>query len=174
MTKSLEQRIQRLEDIQDIINLKSRYLNTADGGWDRLSHDGDAMTQFLTEDCIWDGQAFNAAHGREALRQAFAQFREALPFAYHIVTNPIIEVDGDTARGEWHLQWIGTDAAGTEMHCAGIYTDEFTRTDDGWKLSNIFVRLAFWGPRSDGWINSMGLVKAESDDAKAAREASDA
>lgn len=169
MAKTLEERIQRLEDIQEIANLKGRYLNTADGGWDRLSHDGDACAELLTEDCVWDGQAYNAAHGREALRAAFRQFRENLPFAYHVIANPIIEVDADHAKAEWHLLWVGTDAAGTEMWATGIYTDDLVRTEAGWRFKRIFVRIAFFGPRADGWAKSMGLAQAQSDMAIKAR-----
>jgi hypothetical protein len=36
---TLEQRVQVLEDIQAITELKAAYCNAADGGWDRPSHE---------------------------------------------------------------------------------------------------------------------------------------
>jgi hypothetical protein len=40
MSLTLEQRLQRLEDIQAITELKAAYCNGADGGWDQPSHVG--------------------------------------------------------------------------------------------------------------------------------------
>jgi hypothetical protein len=156
--KSLEERIGILEDIHAISNLKARYLNGADGGWDRLSHDSDVVTPMFVEDGSWHGESFDPAHGWENIRKSFDGFRQNLPFAYHVITNPIIEVNGDEADAEWHVTWMGTDAAGAELWAAGIYTDKLVRTAEGWKFKTIFCRMAFFGPRENGWAKSMGTT----------------
>ena len=40
MSMTVEQRVQVLEDIQEINALKASYCNAADGGWDRPSKVG--------------------------------------------------------------------------------------------------------------------------------------
>ena len=43
------------------------------------------------------------AVGLEKIRKFFTNSRKAMPFAVHMVMNPIIEVDGDRAEGTWYL-----------------------------------------------------------------------
>jgi len=94
-----------------------------------------------------------------------------LPFAYHVITNRIIEVNGDTADAEWHVTWKGTDAKGTELWAAGIYTDTCERTKDGWRFKSVFCRMAYFGPYKEGWAISMGTEKTLGEEAAAKRAA---
>jgi len=159
--KTLEERVQALEDAREITNLKARYLAAADGGWDRLSHDADALVDCLADDVEWSSPEIGA-YGKEGVRDLMRGYREHVPFAYHILTNPVLEVDGDTARGKWHLMWQGTDNDGTELWLAGVYDDTFERTPKGWKIKTLHMKCAYRGARNDGWAKLMQdyLVKA--------------
>ena len=65
MSGTLEERIQRLEDIGAIRRLKHRYMAYADAGYD-----ADGIMTLMTPDAVWDGgEAFGAAGGRRGLRQ---------------------------------------------------------------------------------------------------------
>ena len=89
-------------------------------------------------------------------------YRTDVPFAYHILTNPFLEVDGDTAKGNWHLLWQGTDGDGRELWLAGVYDDTFVRTPEGWKIKTLYMKCAYIGPRNEGWEKLMRdtLVRA--------------
>jgi hypothetical protein len=153
--KSLEERIQALEDARDIANVKTRYLDAADGGWDRLSHDADALSMCLADNCTWTVPGVGTLHGKEAVQDLMRGFRKTMPFAYHVITNPFLEVEGDTARGNWHLTWQGTDRDRNELWLAGVYDDTFVRTREGWRIQTLNVKYAYFGARAQGWEKLM-------------------
>jgi SnoaL-like domain len=96
MGMTVEQRLQILEDIQAITELKASYCNAADGGWDRPSHDADKVASLFVEGGVWDAGEIGRGEGREAIRALFNGFKR-FPFAFHRVSNPVIKVQGDTA-----------------------------------------------------------------------------
>ena len=67
MSDSLEAKIQRLLDIEDIKQLKARYAIACDD-----DYQPDALAELFTEDAVWDGGFMGYAEGREAIRAFFA------------------------------------------------------------------------------------------------------
>jgi len=142
-TKTLEERIRALQDINEILNLKARYLRACDGGWAGPSHDADAVALTFTADARWQAEGFPLVEGREAIREAFRTFRVQAPFAFHCITNPFIETDGDSAVGEWHLVETFTDAAGSHVYAGGRYLDRFARVQGRWLIRSLTLTYAF-------------------------------
>jgi hypothetical protein len=147
----LAAKVQRLLDLEEIKMLKYRYCQYNDGGWPAqpVSHQGPSADLF-TEDAVWDGSPVARAEGREEIRKLFAGMA-AVPMAYHAVTNPIIEIDGDFARGHWHLVGGGIGLTGDSSIGLGGYEDEYVRTPDGWRIKSMKV---IWGRRTiapNGW-----------------------
>ena len=95
-SEDLERRIQVLEDIEAIKKLKHSYCAYCDD-----QYDADALADLFVEDAVWDGRERGRNDGREAIRAFFRNAPNRLPFAIHMVLNPIIEVDGDRATGIW-------------------------------------------------------------------------
>lgn len=148
---SLEDKVRYLLDIEEIKQLIYRYCRHNDGGWPEqpLSHQGPAADLFA-EDGVWDGSPVTVAEGREEIRKLFESFA-ALPMAYHAVTNPIIEIDGDHATGHWHRVGGGIGAGGDSTFGIGGYEDEYVRTSEGWRIKRMRV---IWGRRTimpNGW-----------------------
>ena len=55
----------------------------------------------------------------------------------HQAHHPEITVDGDTATGHWYLyDKVIVEAFKFVLEGAAFYTDRYTRTADGWKLSH--------------------------------------
>ena len=146
MSTSLEARLGILEDVQAISELKAVYCNAADGGWDRPTHDADAVASLFVEDAVWDAGEAGRGDGREGIRALFKSFQR-LPFAFHRVSNPIIKVDGDTATGEWHLLLAISFSEKEEVWVGGIYNDEFVRTPQGWRFKSLQFTAAFQNTR---------------------------
>src|SRR3990172_11585987 len=94
----LEARTRRLEDLEAIRQLKARYCRLCDDGYD-----ADRLADLFTEDAVWDGGMLGKAEGRERIRRFFQRSPEVIPFSVHMVMNPLITVDGDTASGTWYL-----------------------------------------------------------------------
>src|ERR1700687_4448071 len=96
--KTIEERLRVLEDIEEISKLKARYAAACDD-----NYNADAIAALFTEDAVWDGGALGKADGRAAIRKFFSRATEFFPFATANVMNPIIEVEGAHATGQWYL-----------------------------------------------------------------------
>ncbi len=56
--------------------------------------------------------------------------------------NPLIEIDGDHARGEWHAIVATTMPGGQAFWTLGRYRNEYQRRADGWKYSSMSFEAA--------------------------------
>ena len=145
--EDLERRVRVLEDIEEIKRLKARYCAYCDD-----SYDADAIASLFTEDAVWDGGALGKNVGREEIRSFFQGASVRRPFAIHMVMNPIIEVDGDTARGSWNLFQPNTIADGNRaVWGAARYNEDYVRVDGEWKFKHLRITSFFWTPYDQGW-----------------------
>lgn len=141
---SLGQRVQRLEDLQAIQQLRASYCQCLDDGrWDEL-------VQLFTEDGAFVGLA--TARGREELRTFFADLQQgSLTAWWHFSSNETIELTGDSATGQtWLLQPCVVD--GQSQLAAGRYIDQMVRCADGsWRFTERKVRFFWWVDLESGW-----------------------
>lgn len=147
---ALEKRVQLLEDIEEISKLKAAYCNAVDGGWDRPTHDYDAVASIFTDDGVWEAVPTIRAETREGIRDYFKKAQN-IPLAFHRISNPIIKVDGDQATGNWHVLVALTQPNGKAVWIGGIYNDDFVRTREGWKFKKLGFTFAFNVPYEKGW-----------------------
>ena len=149
-TDDLAARVQRLEDIEEIKQLKARYCACCDAGYD-----ADGIAGLFTDDGVWDGgRTFGRAEGREQIRRHFAGAGDRISIARHQVMNPVITVDGDEATGQWLLFQPCTDAgSGEAMWLAATYADTYRRTDQGWRIAELTIDIAFFAPYDQGWAH---------------------
>lgn len=96
--KTPTERLRALEDVEEIKCPKTRYAAACDD-----NYDADAIADLFTEDAVWDGGSLGRADGREKIRAFFRHAPKFFPFPIHHVMNPVIEVDGDRAGGQWYL-----------------------------------------------------------------------
>lgn len=136
-----------LEDVQEIGQLKARYCEAADGGWDRPTHDADTVASLFTADGVWNAGDFGSGEGREEIRAIFKAYQR-IPLAFHHVGNPIIKVHGDSATGEWHMLGAFIVDDNQALWIGGIYCDEFERSAEGWKFK---ITVAFTGKNMHGF-----------------------
>lgn len=146
--RDLERRIRALEDIEAIKQLKYRYADACDRGYD-----ADTLADLFTEDAIWDGGVFGRYDGQEAIRNYFRGVSSDIVFAMHYMMNPIIEVDGDEARGAWYLFQACTFAEGnTPILGAAKYAERYQRFHGTWKFRHLQLISIFWTPYEEGWV----------------------
>ena len=160
MTKSLEERIRILEDQQEIVKLKARYVNWNDGGWKGPTHTNpQAVADMFVEDGVWDGRPSTGyAQGRAEIKKLFETFG-AVPFIVHYVTNPIIEVNGDTATGNWHALVTMTVPGDQALWSLGLYLEEYVRTPEGWKFKSLRFESAANSSYELGWAKQRVLYE---------------
>ncbi|OBB33714.1 hypothetical protein A5792_11495 [Mycolicibacterium peregrinum] len=152
MTYTLEQRIKLIEDRHAITELQYRYINCNDGGWaGPTHHDPRAVADSFTDDGVWEGPLDSVrVQGREAIAELFSQF-QVIPFIVHHVMNPLIEVDGDQAKGQFHAIISTTTAEGQAFWTFGRYHTEYRRTADGWRHSKMSFEASAITIYEKGW-----------------------
>lgn len=146
MATSLAPELARLIDAEAIRTLKHRYAALCDRNYPRE----DLMALF-TEDATWDGGIFGEHQGREAIGDFFAGTAQAVEFAMHYMTNPIIEVEGDRATGRW-LLWQSVVLRGTKnaFWLMGAYQDTYARVEGEWKFAHVALQVKSLTPYDQG------------------------
>ena len=148
--EALERRVQQLEDLEAIKQLKARYAAYCDA-----NYDADALADLFTEDAIWDGGLLGYNEGREAIRQFFRGSSQRIAFALHYIVSPLIEIDGDTASGTWYLWQMCTYTNGNQaVWGAATYHDRYVRDQGVWKFQHVRITSHFWTPFEEGWARA--------------------
>jgi hypothetical protein len=149
----LDARLARLEAIEAIRELKARYADVCDTGYDPLR-----MRPFFTEDAVWDGgPRFGRYEGVDAVCDFFAGISGTIVWALHYMVAPLIDVaeDGRTATGSWYLLepcTIATKDGPRAMLITGRYADRYRLESDGWKFSEVVLDCQMLSPLDEGWV----------------------
>ena len=142
MAMTIEERLQRLEDIEEIRQLKARYCAGCDD-----DHNADTLTALFVEDGIWDTPSLAYCEGHEQIRQFMNDLAASgrIRNSAHMVMNPQIEVTGDTATGHWRFVMAYTgnapDGSGQFHRIIGYYQDDFVRRDGKWYFQCLRPRI---------------------------------
>ena len=130
--------------IEDIKQLKARYAAYCDH-----QYDPDGIASLFVEEGVWDGgDAFGRHEGRAAIRSFFSQVSKQIVFAAHLVLNPIIEVDGDRATGNWRLIMPCTvkneDGAPEARWLLSAYDETYVKQGGRWLFQSLRVDTQFF------------------------------
>lgn len=148
---SLRARIHRLEDIEAIDRLKAMYCFHCDDGFDAKS-----IAALFAPAGTWDGGSLRGSQvGRAAIEAYFQQNKARIPFSAHLLSNRIIDVDGDCARGRWRMLMpynnLETPPLGARWQVSG-YDDDLVRIDGRWYFQTLRVQLARLDPERNEWV----------------------
>jgi hypothetical protein len=130
--------LRKVADTLEIQNLKAAYCQAADN----VTRDPARSTGIFQSIFVADARAdYGVAicEGRDALIGYLVQMiSEGNEWLMHGLQTPRIEVEGDTARGEWVImvQIKQKQQQGKEI-LVGRYIDQFVRTPDGWRISTV-------------------------------------
>jgi SnoaL-like protein len=144
MDQKLEKTIHRLADIEDIKQLKARYASACDD-----DYNPEKLAPLFAEDAVWDGSILGYAEGREGIREFFGAASTLVPFAVHQVSNPLIEIDGDTANGQWFL-WQPMVFQGQALWLSATYDDKYVRVDGNWMFQHLKLNIRMLTPYEEG------------------------
>jgi hypothetical protein len=149
--EELRAAVNELRDIEAIKTLKARYCHLVDGRrWDELA-------ELWSEDATCDYGFFGSYEGREEIVNGF--FRDTVDsvssFMVHMVHNPLVDVQGDSASGTWYLTAQTTiQPPGQAVWVMGIYRDRFRRIGGEWKLTRLEFEFKYYTPFEDGWAKT--------------------
>ncbi len=157
MSKTVEERVQTLEDMESIKKLKASYCYWVDAGIAGDASQMDELIAHFTDHEPWaDFGPFGVHKGKEAVA---AFFREVvagtLSYSAHMVSNPIIEVDGSKGKGRWYVD-VPCTLRGAErpLWLQAQYEEEYVKEGGEWKWKSITARFDFITPFDEGWVRT--------------------
>lgn len=155
-TRDIAARLQVLEDIESIRKLKASYCYLVDAA---LAGDLEKWDEFMTHfvDDAWiDFEGFGRHEGKEAVGRFYRDLVGAsLSYSAHMVSNPLIEVDGPSARGRWYVDVPVTIRPRNQAAwLQGKYQEEYLKVDGQWKWKSITTTFDFITPYDQGWVQT--------------------
>jgi ketosteroid isomerase-like protein len=124
---SLEGRLRRLEDLEAIRQLQIDYGNALDRG------NVDAYVALFAEDAELNLGPVAHCKGHAEIREAAG--RMCGGGSIHLIGNPQIFLDGDTAKAVVSWTVLSPDEDGRpQVTTTGAHRDDLVRTSEGWRL----------------------------------------
>lgn len=148
-TAELERRLQALEDINAIKDLKARYLRACD------RKQPEAMREcFVEKGALIEAEGFPSFNDREGWVAVFTELAVKNPniMDMHHGQNPQITLNGpDSASGVWDLHFCQVNVKErTVVNMAGEYRDEYVRHNGRWLIITQRFRQTSFQMRSVG------------------------
>lgn len=124
----------RADDWVAILEVKAAY------GWHYDSPDAEALIDLFTDDAVCVFGPYGSWNGKGEIEAGFAENVSAPDNNFptlHATTNPMITVDGNTAKGKFFLldNVLTREPAETTNGVFGVYFDEFRKEDGQWRIS---------------------------------------
>ncbi|MEE3331589.1 MAG: nuclear transport factor 2 family protein [Myxococcota bacterium] len=124
--------LQEISDRLEIQDLLVRYSHCID------TQNIDALDDIFTPDAFIDYSAFGGStgdleHTKAFLKKSLAIFKSS----QHMISNIMLEIDGDTATGRTichNPMVLGKGDEENVFVCGLWYVDELVRTDAGWRI----------------------------------------
>ncbi|HEX7656813.1 MAG TPA: nuclear transport factor 2 family protein [Sphingomonas sp.] len=158
---SLEQRLQRVEDELAIKRVVLEYAVKLD------ARDFDGYVALFAKDGTWQNGT-TVKHGHDEIRQMLVGIYGNPPpgyvntDSYRIVSNVLVDIDGDHATAHSRQLTIMRGENGTPTpRLSGIYDDELVREDGEWKILHRIDRTIM--PSPEQWRQQMTNLKATQD-----------
>ena len=154
--------LQWLLDLEEIKQLRISYT------WAMETSAPDELADLFTEDGWIDAGPWGYMKDQAAIRRGFGKAFGNAPTwaAMHVVTNPRIEIDGDTAAGTWYLLDCFTHGVGANpLNILGYYAETYRRLDGVWKISSMKLHFK--------WSSEQGHIADENPMAVPTRSTTD-
>jgi uncharacterized protein (TIGR02246 family) len=155
---SLEERVNRIEDIEAIKQLKATYARHLDDGYNP-----EGIASLFTEEGLWVIKGVGGeAKGRAGIGQHCRNLKEGIAWGQHNISSPVVTIapDGKHADATFYLVCLLTMApspANPEAEAfvlAGKYSDKLVKIDDQWFFEEITGTIDQSSPWTEGWVKS--------------------
>ena len=152
---TLEERIQRLEDIRACEQLQYQYEQYLDNGYI-----GEGIASLFVEDGLWEIKGCGGtAKGHEAIKQHAANLGKAIKWGQHNMMAPMIEIaeDGKTATGKFCLLCLLTmevDGVDDAYVLSGKYSNKYVKIDGKWYFEELTGVIEQTAPWEKGWVKA--------------------
>lgn len=131
---TLEERIQRLEDIEAIRYLQAKYQRSLD------TRDFNSIAECFADDVVSaygnGDMSFNGKNN--VIGFLMKSMAIGMPSAHMIHGGEIDIIDANTAKGKWYLQdFLIVKDHNINIHGAAIYENTYAKIDGVWKIKEI-------------------------------------
>lgn len=137
-----ETAVQELLDARAIETLRYRYCQHVDRHeyreWADLFAPDGTFTSDLPDRDVYTGPDEIYQFAREVLDDPDAPNAGYL-YSTHVAVNPVVEVTGDEATGQWYFFLRYALASGTSGFKHGHYDETYRRVEDEWKFASVRV-----------------------------------
>lgn len=134
----------QFEDFEEITRRRYEYALGID------TRDYALLRSVFTEKIVMDFQDYNGAPAATLNSDDWVAgckvLFDGLDSTQHVMTNPLVEVAGEKARCRMYMKaehFLKNDQGGSEYSIGGYYTDELVKTQHGWRISKVTLKL-FW------------------------------
>ena len=147
---TLEQRVQRLEDLEQITEVTMQLARHFDN-----DYHADGVVSLFTDDGVFDGGPFGSYEGLHAIHGFFETVTEQITFAkHHLATRTIhLTGDGTDATGQWYM-WGTHTIGGAAMFLALTWDMHYRKTGGRWLISGQRLDWQFLTPYDSGWVKT--------------------
>ena len=142
--ESIDARLRHIEDVEAIKTTRLKY------HWAMNEGIYDGLGDIYTEDAFIDFDGIVAVRGHAEVVDTLARLGSRVDFIKQFPSFHMVEVNGDGATGICYLDARYADK-GESIMAAVKYTDKFRRTPQGWKFSEMLVKIYFNVPITRGW-----------------------
>jgi hypothetical protein len=133
--EEIEKRLKVIEDTEAIKRMHNEYLFYLNNcQWEDMSNCfTENATAHIHQPCRGKKEILNL------FTEVIAKLNAGKHRDAHFAVQPVIEVNGDKAKGHWLIYiFISDPATGNALKwIAGRYDCEYTREKDGWKFSSL-------------------------------------
>jgi len=152
---TLEERVQKLEDIRACEQLMYQYEYYLDHGYQ-----GDGIASLFVENGLWKITGVGGtARGFEAIKKHAKGLGAAIPWGQHFMGVPQVTVhdDGKTAEGRFRLLCtinMIVDGVEDAYILIGDYKNTYEKVDGEWKFVELTGDIQKSAPWDKGWVKA--------------------
>ena len=117
-----------ISDVLAIHQLYANYSFASDHG------DGAAYAACFTSDGVFEMPG-RRVEGADALAASSTNASDGAPAMRHMLSNIVVDGEGDQARGKAYATLLRTQAAPVAILMTGEYSDHLVRVDGSWRFS---------------------------------------
>lgn len=153
---TLEERITRLEDIEEIRSLQAKYQRCLD------IRDFDGLAECFAEDVVSSyGNGSMSYEGRDAVLDFLRGAMTLKMPSSHLIHGGEIDVkDTSTASAKWYLEdFLLHRKYKLKLHGAAIYDVDYIKSDGRWQIKSIGYKRCYEYFEFRGLINRLTLGK---------------
>ncbi|WP_160366887.1 nuclear transport factor 2 family protein [Sphingobacteruim zhuxiongii] len=135
---SLEERIQKLEDREAILNLTFQYALNINLGADRSHINTKTLRNIFTKNAIWECQAMNIREeGIDNIISSIISETKSVLFSMHSYSNPVITISRVNAHAHF-LFWVTSKIKTNSINQVFMSQDlQYVKTKNGWRICNV-------------------------------------